>query len=121
MKVLKKKVLKCLRVGKFVDIGILIPATIPQVIVEVVNVVDIGLKIPATITQVIAKVMDVGQVLPATLPIIITEYMLIDVDIGHKRPATLPLAIGEHEFMLKGEVDIGLIPATITPIAMVNV
>ena len=40
--------------------GLLIPATIPQVIVEVVKGVDIGLKRPATIFYVIVEVVDVG-------------------------------------------------------------
>ena len=48
-KVLKKKVFKCLRVSKDVDIGLLRLATVSQVIVEVLKVVDIGLKRPATI------------------------------------------------------------------------
>ena len=46
---LKNKLLKCLRVMKVLDIGILIPATIPQVIVEFVKVVDICLKMPDTL------------------------------------------------------------------------
>ena len=47
--------------------------------------------------------------------------MLVDMDIGHKIPATLSLEIGEQEFMLKGDVTIGLITATITPITKVAV
>ena len=39
--------------------------------------------------------------------------MLVEVNIDHKIPDTLPLAIGEQELMLKGEVYIGLRPATI--------
>ena len=46
---------------------------------------------------------------------------MIEVDLGHKRPDTLPLEIGEQELMLKGEVDIGIRPATITPITKVKV
>ena len=38
IKFLNKKVLKCLWVSKFVNIGILRPATLPQVIFEVVDV-----------------------------------------------------------------------------------
>ena len=46
--------------------------------------------------------------------------MLIEVDLGHKIPETLPLTIRTHELMLKGEADIGLRPATITPITKVD-
>ena len=47
--------------------------------------------------------------------------MLIEVDLVHKGPFYLFIVIGEHGLMLKGEVDIGLIPATIPPITKVNV
>ena len=47
--------------------------------------------------------------------------MLIEVDIGHKRPSDLTLEIGEQELMLKGEVDIGFKPATITFLTKANV
>ena len=40
--------------------------------------------------------------------------ILVDLDLGHKIPATLPLVILEHVLVLKGEVEIGLIPATLT-------
>ena len=46
----EKKGLEVLWVGKFMDIGILRPATIPQVIVEVV---DMGLLRPSTLPLVI--------------------------------------------------------------------
>ena len=62
MKVLKKKILKCFWVRKLVDIDLLIIATVPLVIVEVVKIVNIGIRRPATIPQVIAEVMDVGKV-----------------------------------------------------------
>ena len=44
MNVMKNNVLKCLWSRKVVEIGLLIPSTLPQVIVEVVKVVDIGIK-----------------------------------------------------------------------------
>ena len=44
------------------DIGLLVPSTVPQVLVEVVKVMDIGIKRPATLPQVIAEVLDAGQV-----------------------------------------------------------
>ena len=69
--------------------GLLIPATLPQLIVEVVKVAEIGLKRPATLYQLVMEVGDVGQVLPATIPLIITEDMLIEVDLVHNRPSTL--------------------------------
>ena len=50
---MKKKVLKCLRDKKVVDIGLLIPATLCQVITEVIKVVDIGLNRTVTIPKVI--------------------------------------------------------------------
>ena len=71
MKVLKKKVFKCLLVRKVVGMGLLRPATINQVHPMVVKVVDIGLLSPATIPQVIVEVVDVGLFLPATLPFVI--------------------------------------------------
>ena len=47
--------------------------------------------------------------------------MLVEVDLGHKIPATLPLKIGEQDLMLKGELNIGLIQATIPPINKMTV
>ena len=47
--------------------------------------------------------------------------MLVEMDLGHKIPTTSTIEIREQEFMLKGEVDIGLITATIPPITKVNV
>ena len=44
------------------DLGILRPYTIPQLTEEVVKVANKGLKIPATLPQVIAEVMYVGKV-----------------------------------------------------------
>ena len=69
--VLKKNVSKCLRAKKVMDIGLLIPATLPQKTTEVIKVVDISLLIPDTLPQVIADIVDLGQVLPATIPIVI--------------------------------------------------
>ena len=54
------------------DIGLLIPVTLLQIIADVVKVLDIGILIPATLTQVISEVVDVGQVFTATLPLLIT-------------------------------------------------
>ena len=77
MKVLDKKVWKCLQEIKVLGVGLLKSSTLTQLIVELGKVVDIDLKRPATLPQVIAEVLDIGQVLPATLPIIISEDMLI--------------------------------------------
>ena len=52
VKVLKKKVLKCLWMMKDVDTGLLRLATLPQVIDDVMKVVDIGILIPSTLPQV---------------------------------------------------------------------
>ena len=61
MKVLKKKVSECIQVRKIVGIGLLIPAIITQVILEVVKVVGIGIKRPDTLPLAIAEVVDGGQ------------------------------------------------------------
>ena len=76
------------------DTGLLRPATFSQVIMEVVKVMDIGLKRPGTLPQLIMEVVDLGQVLPDTLPLVIAEDVLIEVDLSHKRPASLTLDIG---------------------------
>ena len=75
------------------DLDLLIPTTVPQVITHIVKVVDIGLLIPPTLPQVITEVVDIGQVRPCTLPLVIMEDKLIEVDVGHKIPANLSLAI----------------------------
>ena len=76
------------------DIGLLRPATLPQVVVDVVKFVDKDLLRPASLLQVIAEVVNLGQVLPATLPLVVAEDMLIYGYLGQKIPATIPLAIG---------------------------
>ena len=55
------KVCKCLRESNVVNIGILRPATIRQVSMEVLEVVVIGLKRPDPLPQVIAEVVETGQ------------------------------------------------------------
>ena len=120
MKVLKKKLLMCIWKRKVVYIGLLRPANLPQVTVEVAEVVDICFKRPATLLQVIAEFVDIGQVLPSTINLVIVEDMFIDVDLGHKRPDTITLLIRKHDLMLKGEVDIGLRLDNITPITKLN-
>ena len=92
-KMVRKKFLKCLWVSKVVGTGLLRPATVPQVMVEVVKVVEIGLKIPSNLPQVIAEVVDVGQVWSDTLTLIIVEDMLIEVYLGNNIPANLTLSI----------------------------
>ena len=53
----------------------------------VMEEVDIGLLRPDTITQLIAEVMIIGLLSPANLPLVILEdiivVMLVEVDIGH--------------------------------------
>ena len=120
-KLLKKKFLKCLRLRKFMDIGLLRPSTLPQVIMEVMKVVEMCIKIPATLPQVNVEVLDVGQVWTDTIPLVIVEDMLIEVDLGNKRPDNLPLKIGEQDLMLKRKVDIGLQPDNIRPVIKANV
>ena len=82
---------------------------------------DIGLLIPATIPQVIAEVVDTGMLRPSTIPLVIVDNILVEVSRGNKRPATLPLSIREKELELKGEVDTGLRLATIPIITKTNV
>ena len=73
----KNKFLKCLWVMKGVDIGLLIPSTLPQVIAEVVY---IDLLRPATLPPIIVED--------------ITVVMLVEVDICNKIPSTLPIKTG---------------------------
>ena len=71
---MNKKVLKCLRVRKVLAIGLLRPATLPLVIVEVTGI---------------------DLLRPATIPLVMTDDTLLDVYIGNKRPSTLTLEIKE--------------------------
>ena len=90
---LKKKVLKCLWESRVVDIYLLRPEDIPQVLANIMKVMDIGLSRPAKITRVIAEADEVGQVRPYTLHLVIVKDMLIKVDLGHKRSENVPLEI----------------------------
>ena len=80
---------------------------------------SIGILRLATLPLLIVEVMDVGILRPATINLVIVEDILVDVYIGNKRPSTLSLAIKEQYLKLKGEVNIYLIPATIAPIRKV--
>ena len=51
---------------------------------------------------------------------VIYMLMMADVDIGLKRPATITLTILEKLLTVIGEVDIGPIKATLTPIIQVT-
>ena len=86
---------------------------------------DSGLLRPATLPQVIVEVMDIGILRPSTLSLVILGgvilVMLVEVDIGQTRPDTLLVAIREKELMLKGKLDIGLSPATIPTITHMTV
>ena len=77
LKVLRKMVWKFLWESKFTDICILRPDTLPQLIVKVVKFLDIGLKRLVTLPQINVEVMDVGHVLPITIPLIIADDVLI--------------------------------------------
>ena len=92
--VLNKKVLKRFWERKVVDIGLSIPATLSQVILEVMKFMEIGINIPATLPQVIVEFMDLGKVWPAARPLIIAKDILVVFDLGHKRPGALTLVIG---------------------------
>ena len=87
---------------------------------------DLGIKITATIYLAIAEViilvmmvdMDTCHKRPDTISLAIGEFiilvLMVEVELGLNRPTTLPFTIVDKDLMLKGEVDIGLIPATIT-------
>ena len=107
MVLLIMKVLKYLRVTEDVDIGLLIPATLPLTITEFITVVnmvdaDLGLKRPATIFIAIAE--------------LIILVLMVYVELGIKKPATLTLEIVDQDMMLMGDLNIGLRPETIPPI-----
>ena len=51
--------------------------------------VEISLLISATIPQLIPEVVDIGLLRPGNIPLVTAEDMLVEVDLGHKRPATL--------------------------------
>ena len=78
------KVLKYLQVMEDVNIGILIPATIPIVKLEF-------------ITAMMMKEMDLGIKRPGTIVIAIWWFifflLMVELGLGLKRPATLPLSI----------------------------
>ena len=103
------------------EIGLLGPATLLQLIIEVAKVVENRLERPATLPQVIVEFVDIDQVLRDTITIVIAEDMLIEVDTCQNITDTIPLAIRKQELMLKGEADKGLRPATISPITKANV
>ena len=75
----KNKVLKCIWLMRDVDICLLRPATLPQVI---------------------AEVTDIGLLRPATISLVILEYiivvMLSDMDLCHNIPATFSIKIREQ-------------------------
>ena len=61
--------------------------------------------------------MDLGHKRIATISLAIVDFiillLMVELELGLKRPVTLPLTIVDQELMMKGEVDIGLIPDTI--------
>ena len=81
--------------------------------------------IPATIYLAIAEViilvmmvdMDTCHKRPDTISLAIGEFiilvLMVEVELGLNRPTTLPFTIVDKDLMLKGEVDIGLIPDTL--------
>ena len=73
----------------------------------------------ATLPPVTTEVAKIGILRPATLTLVIAEDMTVELDLVQNRPATINITIGEHELMMKGKVDMGLIPYTITPITKV--
>ena len=57
---------------------------------------DIGLLVPASLPQVIVKITDIGLLRPATILLDsdIIVLIFVEVYLGHKRPYTLPNTIG---------------------------
>ena len=57
--------------------------------------IDMGILIPVTLPQIIAEVADIDILIPSTIYLVITEdiivVMLLEVDLGYKIPATIPL------------------------------
>ena len=80
---------------------------------------EICLLRASTIPQVIVEVMEVCNLRPATLTMVnadnITVVMFTEVYLGHKIPATLTITTEEQQLMTNGEIDIGIIPSTILP------
>ena len=78
------KVLKFLQVMEDVEIGLLIPETLPLAIAEFIIVVAM-------------LDIDIGLKRTATLPLAIAEFiilvMIVEVDLGLNSPATLPLTL----------------------------
>ena len=109
---LMMKVLQCLRTMEDVDIFLLRPFTLPLEIKEFIIVVKM-------------VVVDLSLKRPSTLSIAIVEFiilvLMVEVGLCLKRPDTIYFAAMEQEFMLMGELGIGLIPATIPPITEVDV
>ena len=56
--------------------------------------VNIGLLIPDTLPHIIREIVDIGLLRTDNLPLIVVEDTLVEADIGHKMTATIPLAIG---------------------------
>ena len=53
--------------------------------------------------------------------VLVEFVVVVDVDIGIKIPANVPLIIMDKELTFMEELDIGLIPATLTPITQMAV
>ena len=105
------KLLKCFQVMEEVDTVILIPDNLHLETMEVIVVLKL-------------LEMDIGHKIPATLSISIVDFiilvLMVEAEIGLKRPTTITISITDQELVLKGEVDICIIPATIPPIIQVN-
>ena len=98
------KVLNCLWVMEDEYIFFLRTATLTPEIVEV-------------IIAVMVLELDLGHkrtdTLYLTIMVFIICVLMVEVKRGLKKPATLPLSIVEQELILKGYVNIGIIPYTL--------
>ena len=113
---LMTKVLNFLRLMEDMDIYILITATFTLSIMEFIIVTNM-LEVYTCIKR------------PANFPLVMVEFIklmikvvkMVEVDISLNILATLTIAIMDQYLMLMGEMDIGLIQATISPITQVAV
>ena len=95
------KLLKCLLLMEYVDIGLLRPSTITLAITEVI--------ISVTMVE-----LYLSHKRSATIYLPIVEFiilvLIVEVELGLNIPATLPLGIVEQDLMLTEEMDICLRP-----------
>ena len=110
---------------EILDIGLEIPSICPPILVTtMVFMIMKVLECLRVMEDVAISLKRLASIIIATVEFIVMvnkAVMMGEVYIGLKIPATLPLEIMEKALMLTGEVNKGLIPATIPPITKVTV